>query len=90
MSRYLDGEFDADLDTLHRIAAAFDHPVTALLDATTSAHESEAIELMRALRPASRELALQLLREWANPPVTRGRSRATRAASGGDSGQAGP
>ncbi|MCC6650668.1 MAG: tyrosine-type recombinase/integrase [Candidatus Eisenbacteria bacterium] len=43
MSRYLDGEFDADLDTLHRIAAAFDHPVTALLDATTSAHESEAI-----------------------------------------------
>lgn len=78
MSRFLDGEFDADLDTLQRIAVAFEHDITALLDAPKPGPDAEALSLFRALRPASRALALELLREWAHPPVTRGRSRARR------------
>lgn len=82
MSRYLDGEFDADLDTLQRFAVAFDNSLGGLLGFTPSEIDAEALDLIHALRPEARALALSLLREWADPPGSRGRSRARRAASG--------
>jgi transcriptional regulator with XRE-family HTH domain len=85
MSRYLDGEFDADLDTLQRIAFAFDHTLTALLNVPGDAPGDEAREHFNALRKQTRDLALSVLKDWANPPVTPGRSRKQRGrtSSGG-------
>lgn len=74
MSRYLDGEFDADLETLDKIARAFEHTLFALLDEHANANEAEVIERWRALKPSSRTLLLDVLREW-TPERGRTRSR---------------
>jgi transcriptional regulator with XRE-family HTH domain len=73
MSRYLDGEFDTDLETLERMAAAFGHSLFELLDASQNAAETEVIERWRALKPSGRRLMLDVLREWT--PEERGRTR---------------
>jgi len=62
LSRYLKSEFDADLDTLQRIAAVFGHSIAALLDAPTDPIEKDLIELFRAAPPDVREVALSVLR----------------------------
>lgn len=74
MSRYLDGEFDTDLDTLEKLATAFNHSLFELLDTGQHTTEMEVIERWRALRPAGRKLVLDVLREWA--PDERPRTRA--------------
>jgi transcriptional regulator with XRE-family HTH domain len=68
MSRYLSGELDADLESLRGMAAAFEHSLSALLEAPTNPIEAELITLYRALHPDARKALLDLLRLWANPP----------------------
>lgn len=74
MSRYLDGEFDTDLETLERIATAFGHTLFELLDAPQNSTEAEVLDRWRALRPSGRRLVLDVLREWT--PEARARTRA--------------
>lgn len=71
MSRYLAAEFDADLDTLDRIAATFNHSVAALLNVPQDPDEARLVTLFRALRPENRKLVLQMCHELTHP----GRSR---------------
>lgn len=65
ISRYLDDAYDADLDTLQRMAEALGRSLNELLgaDAPPTA-EGELIERYRALDETARTLALQLLRSW--------------------------
>ena len=74
MSRYLDGEFDTDLETLERLAIAFGHTLFELLDASANPTEAEVLERWRALKPSGRRLVLDVLREWT--PEERARTRA--------------
>lgn len=74
MSRYLDGEFDTDLETLDRLAAAFGHTLYELLDVGANATEAEVLERWRSLKPSGRGVILAVLREWT--PQERGRTRA--------------
>lgn len=74
MSRYLDGEFDTDLETLDRLAQVFGHTLFELLDASVDPTEAEVIERWRALRPSGRQIVLDVLREW-TPTDGRGRTR---------------
>lgn len=71
MSRYLDGEFDTDLDTLERLAHAFDHTLAELLDLTQDEAERALLDAVRALTPPKRALALQMVQAMAGstPPV---------------------
>lgn len=74
MSRYLDAEFDADLDTLTKMADAQQLTLWQLLDVSaTDASEEELVRRFRALTPIRRELVLNMVREW--QPVTGRRSR---------------
>lgn len=74
MSRYLAGDFDADLTTLEKMAAVFSHPLTALLDLPSNPDEFKLIETYRALRPESRKIVLSLLDDWSRA-ADRGRGR---------------
>lgn len=56
MSRYLDGEFDADLDTLERIAAHFGHTLFTLFDVSAPSDEGALVDGYRQLTPKQREL----------------------------------
>jgi transcriptional regulator with XRE-family HTH domain len=62
-SRYLEGEFAADLDTLARAAALFQQPISALFDATPDPDEAEALTRWRGLPPERKALMLGLLRD---------------------------
>jgi transcriptional regulator with XRE-family HTH domain len=74
MSRYLSGEFDADLETLQKIARAFGHSIGALLDEPAADPvEARVLHLYRSLPSHARAICLNLLEAWANP---RGRKRA--------------
>jgi len=64
LSRYLAGEFDADLETLRKIALAFGHSITALLDLPVDPEASRVVDLHNALSPESRQLHLELLEDW--------------------------
>lgn len=74
MSRYLDGEFDTDLETLEKLATAFDHTLFELLDTPANPTEAEILERWRALKPSGRAVILDVLREWT--PQERARIRA--------------
>jgi transcriptional regulator with XRE-family HTH domain len=76
-SRYLAAEFDADLETLQKIAAVFGHSLTAVLDIPKDPEEAALTAAYRALSPASRQLALELLRDWSRAR-SRGRGRSRR------------
>jgi len=69
VSRYLAGKFEADLITLQRLAAVFDHTVNALLLMPSDPNEARLIEMFRSLPPRSRSIALQLLEDWARHPA---------------------
>lgn len=71
MSRYLDAEYDADLDTLDRMARAQGHTLFHLLGVHPDPVEDDLLNLFRALRPEARELLLKLLREWTQPEGSR-------------------
>lgn len=78
MTRYLDGQFDADLDTLQRIAVAFENTLACLLSLPGETMDAEVLELFHALRPKGRDLALELLRDWTSPRAKPRRSPSSR------------
>jgi transcriptional regulator with XRE-family HTH domain len=61
MSRYLKGEFDADLTTLDRMAQMFGFNLSALLNLPSDPFEARLIEEVRALPPKTRATLLDLL-----------------------------
>lgn len=61
ISRYLAGEFDADLTTLQKFAEVFGHTLYALLDISPDVHETRLIEMYRALSPKARTLVVRML-----------------------------
>lgn len=67
MSRYLSAEFDADLETLQKIAKVFGHNLTALLDAPTDPNEATLIEAYRAMHADDRALGLALFQKLSRP-----------------------
>lgn len=78
-SRYLEGEFAADLDTLARAAMLFQQPITALFDSPGDTdpqkRETEVLTRWRGLTPERQTLYLGLLRDLvpdAAPRVQRG------------------
>lgn len=74
VSKYLKGEFDTDLETLHQMAQVFRHTLTQLLDFPSDPEEEALITLYRTLRPEARRLAFQLFQE-----MVRGRGPRPRA-----------
>lgn len=74
VSKYLKGEFDADLETLHHMAQVFRHTLTQLLDFPADPDEEALITLYRALRPEARRLAFQVLQEMARGRGPKSRS----------------
>lgn len=87
MSRYLDGEFDTDLDTLTKLASAFQHSLFELLDLSATDEERALLRFFRALKPETRALAIQVLEQWAGAPRPRARTRAKRGALATDHAQ---
>lgn len=66
ISRYENRYFNSDLDTLARMAGAFNQSIFAALDVKADPTEQEIIEYFRAIpRPPAREMARGLLRELA-------------------------
>ena len=61
MSRYLKGEFDADMETLQKIAGIFGFSLIALLNLPTDPHEARLVEEFRALPPRGRASLLDFL-----------------------------
>lgn len=76
MSRYLAGEFDADLTTLQKMAEVFGHSIAALLDVPSDPQEATLVNYFRAVDDEKRAIALRLFESWVHPPGRR------RAASG--------
>lgn len=64
MSRYLAAGFDADMDTLEKMARVFGHPFTALFNLPVDPDESALITAYRALPPQARKIAINLLQDW--------------------------
>ena len=64
MSRYLGGAFDADLETLQKIAQVFGHTLTSMLEVPKDPEEAAIVSAYRALRPQARVIALHLLQDW--------------------------
>ncbi len=77
MSRYLSGDIDADLDTLHQMAQVFGHTIASLVNMPTDPEEAALIKAYRGLRPETRPLILQILQEFGRPRRggRRGRTR---------------
>jgi transcriptional regulator with XRE-family HTH domain len=61
MSRYLKGEFDADLTTLDRMAQMFGFTLVGLLNLPSDPFEARLIEEVRALPPKTRQTLLEML-----------------------------
>lgn len=75
MSRYLKGEFAADLDTLQAIAQVFGHTLAALLNLPTDPDEAKIVEQVRALRAKDRVIVLDLLQALTRSHRTGRRAR---------------
>ena len=73
MSRYLSGDFDADLDTLAAVAGVFGHSIGALLDAAADPQEQNVIDAYRALPIGARDTVYSVLLLMAQKPRTRRR-----------------
>jgi len=67
MSRYLAAEFDADLETLNKMAISFGHPLGALLTTPVDPMEAQLIERFRALPTETRDLFARMLEAWGRP-----------------------
>jgi|SRR5215831_6896911 len=68
LSRYLAGEYEAELSTLQRIAAVFGHSLQALVDVPTDVAEGRFIEMFRALPSPSRTTVVRLLEDLTGTP----------------------
>ena len=77
MSRYLAGEFAADLETLQKMARAFNHSLAALLESPTDPDEAKLIEAYRALSPPRARYRVGPLRGLGPIPWTRALSAIT-------------
>lgn len=75
VSQYKSGDQDADIDQLEALARVFGHTLHELIDIRPDPKERALLEAFRKLRPASRDLAVQML-EAMIPPATRGKARA--------------
>lgn len=73
MSRYLSGEIDADLETLNKLARAFDHTLTALLDLPSNPDDARLIEQVHRLSPKRRALIRALVDDLTQGRLPRGR-----------------
>jgi transcriptional regulator with XRE-family HTH domain len=68
LSRYLNADFNADLETLRAFAAAFGLPFGALFDEPgDNPAETRLLEDWRALPPESRTMLSNLAELWARP-----------------------
>jgi transcriptional regulator with XRE-family HTH domain len=67
VNRYLKGVLKADLETLARMAAAFDTTLPALLDAPPPKADAW-LEAYRALPPASQKIVRDLVLSWGRRP----------------------
>jgi transcriptional regulator with XRE-family HTH domain len=76
MTRYLRGEFDADLETLQKIAREFGHPLSALLDLPAAdPAETRLVTAWRRLSREGRDLILRQVEYWSQPRPAGGRAR---------------
>ena len=79
MSRYLKGDqYDADLETLNKMAAVFGHTLVQLLQLPADPEEAALITGYRALRLEARKHVFGLVQELSRAkgkPRKRGRSR---------------
>lgn len=78
ISRYFDAAYDADLDTLAKMADALGHTLYELFDIKTDAKEQALIDAYRALSPQNRSLAIQTLQAMIPAPRGARKSRDTR------------
>jgi transcriptional regulator with XRE-family HTH domain len=62
VTRYLDENHDADLDTIKKMAEACGHTLYAVLDAVPPDDEGEVIELYRSIRKEGRQTARDALK----------------------------
>jgi len=74
MSRYLKGEFDADLDTLQKITRVFGHELTSALNIPSDPDEALVLTRYRALRIEARRIVLTLLEHLSRDTPPRGRA----------------
>jgi transcriptional regulator with XRE-family HTH domain len=75
ISAYKSGDQDADVDQLAAMARVYGHTLMELLDLRPDPKERELIEAFRALVPANRTLALQMLQAMIPPQPARTRER---------------
>ena len=75
MSRYLAGEFDADLSTLEQMAGVFSHTIAELLLVPPQADEARLILNYRACRPDARQTLLAVSDAMCARSRVRGKSR---------------
>jgi transcriptional regulator with XRE-family HTH domain len=75
MSRYLAGEFDADLTTLEQMAGVFSHTIAELLLVPPQPDEARLILNYRACRPDARQTLLQVSDAMSSRVRARGKSR---------------
>jgi transcriptional regulator with XRE-family HTH domain len=69
VSRYLLGDYNADLETLRAIAEAFGHPFCGLFDEVTStdAAATRLVSAWRALPSEARTMVIDVVDLWARP-----------------------
>jgi transcriptional regulator with XRE-family HTH domain len=75
MSRYLKGEFDADLTTLDQMARVFNHTVAALLNVPDDPEVAQLVSHYRACRPEARAWLSSIAAEMSRAARVRSRSR---------------
>jgi len=68
LSRYLAGDYDADLETLNDIARAFGHTISALLNVPSDPDHARLVDLYNALPADARRTVMTLLEQWGRPP----------------------
>lgn len=73
VSRYFDCAYDADLDTLARMALALGHTLYELLDLRSDPTEQQLLDVYRALSPQRRALAIETLSAMIPAPRIRRR-----------------
>lgn len=78
MSRYLSGDIDADIDTLHQMAQVFSHTLATLVDMPADPDEATLIRIYRGLRVEGRTALLHMLQEMSRPRGRPGRGRTRR------------
>lgn len=75
VSQYKSGDQDADLDQLDAMARVFGHTLIELLDLRPDPKERDLLDAYRAIEPAKRPLALEVIRAMTGmPPPPRKRN----------------